>query len=133
MARFVAVRLTICALLCTAGCAERPLQVSGIQIGRSVNQDGSISHATSVFKPTDTIYVSVRTTDLGSGTITVRWSYTGRLLSETSKTVSYRISADTEFHMQSPAEFPHGAYNVDVLVDGKPVGSRSFTVLPVGG
>jgi len=124
--------LMTCALLAAAGCAEAPLTFGAMQIGRSVNQDGSISHATSVFKPTDTIYVSVRTTDLGSGTITVRWSYGDRLLSETSKKVSYRISADTEFHMQSPAEFPNGAYTVEVLVDGKPAGTRSFTVLPPG-
>src|SRR5262245_31719517 len=111
--------LMACALVLSPGCAGPTLTVSAIQVGRSVNQDGSISAATTVFKPNDTIYVSVRTTDLGSGTITVRWSYGGRLLSESSKTVSYKIAADTEFHMQSPTEFPRGAYTVDILVDGK--------------
>jgi hypothetical protein len=129
MSRVPVLLLTALAILFTCACADRPLEVASIQIGRSVNQDSSIAAATSVFKPTDTIYVSVHTTDLGSGTITVRWSYEGRLLTETSKAVSYRIASDTEFHMQHPSEFPQGPYTVDVLLNGKPVASRSFTVV----
>lgn len=120
--------LLFCTLL-APGCASHPLQVSGIQIGRSVNEDSSIAKVATSFKPNDTIYVSVHTTDLGSGTLTVRWSYGGRLLTESSKAVSYKIAADTEFHMQTPSEFPQGAYNVDVFLNGAPVGSRSFTVV----
>jgi hypothetical protein len=132
MARPTTLLLISCVLLLAPGCAEHPLQVGGIQIGRSLNEDSTIAKVTTVFKPTDTIYVSVHTTDLGSGTITVKWSYGGRLLSESSKSVSYKIAADTEFHMQHPSEFPQGAYTVDVLLDGKPAGSRSFTVVAAG-
>jgi hypothetical protein len=132
MLRASVVLVTALGLLLVSGCSKPALQVSAIQLGRSLNQDGSIAHATSVFKPTDTIYVSIRTTDLGSGTLTVRWSFAGHLLNESSKPVSYTIAADTEFHMQHPQEFPQGSYSVDVLLDGKPVGSRTFTVVAAG-
>jgi hypothetical protein len=128
MIRRLTLLLTVCALVLALGCADRPLHVGSIQIGRSLNEDNSIGKITTVFKPDDTIYVSVSTTDLGSGTITVKWSYSGRLLSESSKPVSFKIAAATEFHVQSPTGFPPGAYGVEVLLDGTPVGSRSFKV-----
>jgi hypothetical protein len=118
----------LCALFLLLGCSSGPLQVGTIQIGRSVNEDSSVGSFTTVFKPNDTVYVSVHTTDMGSGTITVKWSYNGRLVSERSKEVSYKISAATEFHLQSATGFPAGPYTVEVLLDAKLVGSRSFTV-----
>jgi hypothetical protein len=120
--------LTLCALVLPVGCSNHPLHVGTIQIGRSVNEDHTVGHFTTTFKPNDTIYVSVHTTDLGSGTITVKWSYNGRLLSERATPVSFKIPSATEFHINNPTGFPPGPYSVEVLLDGAPVGSRSFTV-----
>jgi hypothetical protein len=120
--------LTLFTLLGAAACSQRPLEIGTIQLGRSLNEDSTVASFTTVFKPSDTIYVSVKTTDMGSGTIAVKWFYNGHSVGERSKTVSFKIASATEFHMQSATGFPPGSYSVEVTVDGKPAGQRSFTV-----
>ena len=110
-------------------CTSGPLEVGAIQIGRSLNEDNSIGSLARAFKPNETIYVSIHTTATGSGTITVRWSYRGQMMSERSKPVSFKGAGATEFHIQSATGFPPGDYSVEVLLDGKSVERRSFTVL----
>ena len=46
--------------LLTIACSG-PLELANIQIGRSLNQDGSIASITTLFKPSETIYVAVQT------------------------------------------------------------------------
>jgi len=122
--------LVLCAaLLASAGCrSNAPLEVSTIQLGRAISSDNSIGSHTTVFKPDDTIYVSVLTTDTGSGTIGVRWMFGERLISEPSKDVSYKGAAATEFHIQNSGGFPEGRYSVEAFVDGQSVGKRAFSV-----
>ena len=109
--------------LAACGPAE-PLNVTGIQTGRSLNSDNSVaSHVTS-FRPTDTMYVSVLTEGRGAGTIVVRWTLNGRQVHEVSKRVSYTDQAATDFRFQTADGFPLGEYGIDVLVDGQSVGMR---------
>ncbi|MEZ5289429.1 MAG: hypothetical protein R2712_32430 [Vicinamibacterales bacterium] len=105
-----------------------PLQVSTIQLGRALSPDNRIGSHTTVFRPDDTIYVSVLTTDTGSGTVGVRWMFGDRLISEPSKEVSYKGAAATEFHIQNSGGFPEGRYSVEAFLDGQSVGQRNFTV-----
>lgn len=115
--------------LIVAGAGCRPaLHVSVLQVGRSLNADNTVATHTTRFKPDDTIYASVLTDRTGSSTIRARWSYAGRVVSETEKRVSYRGEAATEFHFQSAGGFPPGDYKVDIFVDGQPVASRDFRV-----
>ena len=74
------------------------------------------------------MFVSVLTDGPGSGTITARWRYAGRLVSEESRDVSYRDHAATEFHIQNSSGFPPGEYSAEVFLDGKPVGKETFKV-----
>lgn len=118
-------------LLVAASVACRPsapLEVSTIQLGRALSADNRIGSHTTVFRPDDTIYVSVLTTATGSGTIGVRWMYGDRLISDPSKEVSYKGAAATEFHIQNSGGFPEGTYSVEAFVDGQSVGKRTFTV-----
>lgn len=117
------------ALICmaAAGCRQ-PLHVSTVQVGRSLNGDNTVATHTTRFKPGDTIYASVLTDRTGSSTILARWSYTGRVVSETQKRVSYKGDAATEFHFQSAGGFPPGDYKVEIFVDGQSVASRDFRV-----
>ena len=124
----LAVGLAIVTSVLLSGCARGPLQVGGIQVGKGLNDDRSISTPATLFKPRDTVYVSVLTSDTGKGTLTVKWIYNGRVVAEPSKPVSYQGAAYTEFHMQSAGGFPVGDYRVEVLVDGQPAGSRTFKV-----
>lgn len=125
-ARFAVILALVVAL---AGCSSDPLQLDVIQLGRSLSADNRIGNHTTVFKPDDTIYVSVLTTATGAGTIGVRWTYAGQTISEPTSQVSYKGAAATEFHIQNSGGFPEGAYAVEVFVDGEPVGRRTFTVV----
>jgi hypothetical protein len=117
------------AALVLHGCAPSgPLQVETIQLGRSLNPDNSVAAHTTTFERTDTVYVSVLTSAAGSGTIGVKWTYLGRVIDEPQRQVSYREPAATEFHLVNSNGFPPGQYTVEVLVDGKPAGTRNFNV-----
>jgi hypothetical protein len=105
-----------------------PLQVTTIQLGKSLNPDKTVGTHTTRFKPGDTIYASVLTTGSGSATIAARWVYAGRVVSEPTQKVSYRGDAATEFHIQNSGGFPAGTYKVEILLDGQPAGSRDFRV-----
>jgi hypothetical protein len=120
-------------LVLSLGCASAcvplgPLELETIQVGRSINPDGSVGHHTTSFKPNETIYVAVLTKAPGSGIIKVRWTYQGGLVGEPEKEVSYREPRATEFHLTNSGGFPPGDYKVEVFIDGKPVGERSFKV-----
>jgi hypothetical protein len=116
------------ATLLAAACSRGPLRVSTIQLGRELGADNSIAAHTTTFKPDQTIYVAVLTEETGAGTITARWMLGNRKVSEETKNVSYSGSAATEFHLQSADRFPSGQYTVEILVDGQPIGERSFRV-----
>ena len=112
-----------------AGCGSgQPLRVATIQLGRSVNADHTVSSFTTTFTPDETVYLSVLTTGVGTGTIAVRWTYGGRVIDQPKKDVSYRIDSATEFRLQSPAGFPIGDYTAEVLLNGQSAGTRTFSV-----
>lgn len=115
-------------VLLTAACSNEPLQLANIQTGRSLNPDRSVASITTLFKPGETIYVSVQTAAAGEGSIGVKWMYQGRVIDEPVKQVDYDGPASTEFHMQNSGGFPDGDYSVDIFIDGKQVGSRAFKV-----
>ena len=121
------------AVLLTLICAcqtQQTLRVTDIQLGRSLNADSSVGTSAIAFTPHDTIYLSVLTAGKGRATISVRWSLAGRVLDEPKKQVSYSDAAATSFELQSGSGFPEGNYSVDVFLDGRPVGSRTFKVEP---
>ena len=123
------VRLTT-VILCAyvAACGSRPLQITAIQLGRSLNADHSVAEFTTVFAPQDTVYLSVLTTGGGSGTIIVRWTFGGKVVDEPKKRVANQDVAATEFKLQSAAGFPPGQYSAEIFLDGKSVGTRTFRV-----
>ena len=115
--------------LAAAGCrSDAPLKLDTIQVGRALSSDNRIGQHTITFRPDDTIFVSVLTTDTGSGTIGVKWMFGDRVISEPSKAVSYKGAAATEFHIQNSGGFPEGKYSVEAFIDGVSVGRRNFTV-----
>ena len=124
-----AVRRGVVALLVamTVACSG-PLELANIQIGRSLNQDGSIASITTLFKSSETVYVSVQT-GAGKGVIGVRWKFGNKVVAEPTKNVDYNTGPkSTEFHLQNSGGFPPGDYSVDVLIDGVEVGTRNFKV-----
>ena len=125
----LAVRGTLAAVMIafTIACSS-PLELSNIQIGRSLNQDGSVASITTLFKPSETIYVAVQT-GAGKGVVGVKWKYGNKVVGEPTKSVDYNSGPkSTEFHLQNSGGFPPGDYSVDVFLDGVQVGTRAFKV-----
>lgn len=122
--------VTLSAIVAIGTGCRQPLHVSTLQLGRSLNADRTVAVHTTRFTPDDTIYASVLTDRTGASTIVARWSYAGRVVSETEKRVSYKGQAATDFHFESAGGFPSGDYRVEVLVDGQVVASRDFRVQP---
>jgi len=125
----LAVRGTLAAVMIalTIACSS-PLELSNIQIGRSLNQDGSVASITTLFKPSETIYVAVQT-GAGKGVVGVKWKYGNKVVGEPTKSVDYNSGPkSTEFHLQNSGGFPPGDYSVDVFIDGVQVGTRAFKV-----
>ena len=116
------------AVLVAAACSDDPLQLANIQTGRSLNPDRSIASITTLFKPSETIYVSVQTTGSAPGTIGVKWMYQGRVIAEPVKQVDYDGPASTEFRLQNSGGFPEGDYRVEIFINGAQVGTRAFKV-----
>lgn len=126
----VAVRgaLAVLTIVAAIACSAGPLTLTNIQVGRSLNQDGSIASITTLFKPSETIYVAVQT-GAGKGVIGVRWKFGNKVVAEPTKPVDYSTGPrSTEFHLQNSGGFPPGDYSVDILIDGVQVGSRNFKV-----
>jgi hypothetical protein len=111
-----------------AGCSNPPLSLANIQVGRALNPDRSVGSITSLFKPSETVYVAVHTLEAGSGTVGVKWMYGTQVIDEPSKPVSYDGPAATEFHLQNSGGFPPGDYSVEVFLNGQSVGKRVFKV-----
>jgi hypothetical protein len=120
--------LSLAIALFAAGCADDPLQLANIQTGRALNPDRSMASISTLFKPSETIYVSIQTTGSAPGTVGVKWMYRGQVIDEPVKQVDYTGPASTEFHMQNSGGFPEGDYSVDIFINGEKVGSRAFKV-----
>lgn len=115
-------------LLCSTACADGPLHASNIQVGRAINPDGSVGAPTTLFKPNETVYVSVLTDAAGKGTISVKWMFGDRVIDEPTKPVSLPGPGATSFQLQNSGGFPEGSYSVEAFVDGVSAGKRNFKV-----
>jgi len=123
----VAIVIIGAALAVACGPSE-PLNVVGVQTGKSLNTDHSVGTHAMSFRPKDTMYVSVLTTGRGAGTITVKWRFAGQVIQDLTKKVSYNDQAATDFRFQAADEFPIGDYTIDVIVDGKTIETRRVKV-----
>ena len=120
--------LVVLALLLAACGPSEPLNVVGIQTGKSLNSDHSVGTHAATFHPNDPMYVSVLSVGRGKGTITVKWTFAGRVLQTLTKKVSYNGQAATDFRFVAADGFPVGDYLIEVIVDGKTIESRRVKV-----
>jgi hypothetical protein len=115
-------------LVLVAACAQEPLTVNTIQLGRGLNADKSVASFTTRFRPTDTIYVAVLTENAGTGTLKARWLFGGRVVSEPERRIQTQGPTATEFHLSNNTGFPPGEYKVELFLDGAAIGAKSFRV-----
>lgn len=139
--RRAAAILAALALLCAcrqeAGAPEPagvPARSSGVRVtevalGDAVGLDKKVLRPAEVFDPEDTIHVSVVTEGTSSNTLLgARWLRNGRVLEETTQAIAPAGWATSEFHVFKPGGFAPGEYEVEVLVEGRAVHKRRFSV-----
>lgn len=108
--------------------------VSAIETGKHLGMNRRVSDTTSTFAPRDTVYLVVVTDNaLTTSMLTAKWTFqTGQLVDSTAQAVAPAEAAGTmsvtEFHLVKPSGWPVGVYTVDVMLDGRSVGTRQVTV-----
>lgn len=109
--------------------APSEVRVTEVALGTQVGLDKKVSQAVDMFAPEDTVHVSVVTEGTSSSTLLgARWVRNGRVLEETNLHIAPAGSATSEFHVSRPGGFESGEYEVEILVEGRPVEKRRFTV-----
>lgn len=110
--------------------AAAAVEVTDVELGRSVGSDRRIVDATDTFRSGDTIYVSVATSGTSSSSeLTARFTFEdGQLVDESTQTIAPTGSDATEFHVAKPDGWPAGEYEVEILLDGRSVEREEFRV-----
>lgn len=116
-----------------AASAAAPIAVGVITLGKAIGPDKKVTAATETFNKSDTIYVVVDTTGTGDAKLMARWTYLKgdkpTLVDESAQTVIATGPTTSEFHISKPDGWPPGEYQVEILVNDKPAGTKKFTVI----
>ena len=112
--------------------APAGVTVSTITLGNAIADDKKVTQASDSFAKNDTVYAAVETTGAGTATLKARWTYhqDGKeaLVNEETQTITATGPATSEFHISKPDGWPAGNYQVAILVDEQPAGTKTFTV-----
>ena len=106
------------------------VRVTEVQLGKAVGADKRVENPTESFNTKDVIFASVVTEGTApSAELTARWTYQdGQVVNETKRAIAPTAKEITEFSIQKPDGWPAGQYTVAILLDGKPVESKTFKV-----
>lgn len=108
--------------------------VTGIETGRHIGANKQVSDITSVFGVRDTMYVAVSSNNTpNGGAMTAKWTFQdGQVVDSVMQVVANTDATNTttvtEFHLAKATAWPVGKYTVDVMLDGKSVGSKTLEV-----
>jgi hypothetical protein len=105
--------------------------IERITVAKAVNADHSPGEAATTFGTKDTVYVSMWTANAPVGTeITARWfGPTGQQMGTDDKVVTDKAGDGyTSFHAANTKGWTPGTYRVDILLNGAPAGSTTFTI-----
>lgn len=110
--------------------ATAPLAVDEIRLGNALGADRRVTTETDDFRPTETIYASVRTTGTAdNANLVARWTFEdGQVVSADTQNIAPTGQAVTEFQLSNPAGWPAGDYKLTLLLDGREVGTKDFEV-----
>ncbi len=120
---------------CTRPAASPPatqdaVRVTDVDLGLRVGSDKRVTDQTDSFRPSETVYVSVRTEGtVPSAVLKARWTFQGgQVVQESSQTIAPKGTTVTEFHVSNPKGWPKGSYQVEVFLNGSSVETESFKV-----
>lgn len=108
-----------------------PVSVTSVDLGNAVDESGKkITHSVTTFSTKDTIYASVATTGSApTTTLMAKWTFGAATpVSESTETIAPDGNNVTTFHIAKADGWPVGAYKVEILMDGKSVATKDFTV-----
>jgi hypothetical protein len=115
-----------------ADVGTQAVRVTNVDLGTAVGADNRVAAdaVTTDFRPSDTIHAAVTTDGTASGaSLTARWTYQdGQVVDETTQSVAGSGTAVTHFQISMPTGFPPGDYQVEILLNGNRVESKSFRV-----
>ena len=105
-------------------------RIERITVAKAVNADDSPGEAAAAFGRMDTVYVSMWTASAPVGTeIAARWfGPNGQQLTEDKVVTDKAGDGYTSFHAANVKGWAPGTYRVDILVNGAPAGSTTFTI-----
>ena len=111
--------------------AAAPFRVTGVEVGNAIGPDKRVTAPSATLSASDpTIYASVATEGSAERvTLTARWTYEdGQLVDETSQEIAPTGPAVSEFHIERSDDWPTGPYQVEILADGRSLGTSKFEV-----
>ena len=112
--------------------APAAVSVVNISLGKAIGADKKVSTATETFAKSDTIYAVIETAGSGNATLKAKWTYhkgdKTAPVDESTQTIIATGSAASEFHISKPDGWPAGDYQVEILLNDKPAGTKRFTV-----
>jgi hypothetical protein len=105
-------------------------RIERITVVKAVNSDDSPGEATTTFGASDTVYISMWTAATPVGTeIAARWfGPNGQQLTEDKIVTDKAGDGYTSFHAANVKGWAPGTYRVDILLNGAPAGSTTFTI-----
>jgi hypothetical protein len=108
-----------------------PFSVKALHFGKSAYTDGTVPDATDTFSPKDTVFLSVASEGVDAKVVLrARWyGPNGTVLQESTQDVSSVGPKATAFHLDNHSGMAVGKYSVDVFVNDRPAGTKSFDVL----
>jgi hypothetical protein len=106
------------------------VRVTEVQLGKTLGPDKRVQEPAEQFSTKDVIFASVVTEGTApAAELTARWTFQdGQVVNETKRSIAPAAKEITEFSIQKPDGWPVGQYTVAILLDGKPVESKTFKV-----
>jgi hypothetical protein len=113
--------------------APAPFRVTSVEVGNAIGPDKRVTTPTATLAKDDTIYASVASDGTAeSVTLVARWTYQDGdqvvVVDEIEQVIAPTGPAASEFHVQKPDGWPTGVYQVEILADGRSVGTKQFEV-----
>jgi hypothetical protein len=112
--------------------APAGVSVSTVTVGKAIGADKKVTAAADAFAKGDTFYASIDTAGTGTATLKAKWTYSKdgqtAVVKEDTLSVNTTGPATHEFHVAKPDGWPLGDYQVEVLLDDKPAGTKKFSV-----
>lgn len=110
--------------------APAKVEVTSVDLGSAVGADQKVTAPMTEFGAKDTIYAAVSTAGTApTAALAAKWTYQdGQTVNESSQTIAPTGASVTTFHIAKPDGWPVGNYKVEIMLDGKSVSTKDFSV-----